>query len=83
MAEDTRPEAPPSLASPEPDTAAMGAGEGGWRARAETAEARLAAIETNLPAALDALRLAAADAEYGARAKRFTTALKALGGSDD
>ena len=54
MAEDTRPEAPPSLASPEPDTAAMGAGEGGWRKRAETAEARLAEITGHVRERLNA-----------------------------
>ena len=36
-----------------------------------------------LPAVLDALRLAAADAEYGARAKRFMAALTALGGDEE
>jgi len=35
---------PSSAASPEPDTAAMGAGEGGWRERAEAAERRLATL---------------------------------------
>ena len=42
-----------------------------------------AALSDHLPAILDALRLAAADAEYGARAKRFMAALTALGGDEE
>ena len=44
--------------------------------------AQLFALGVHLPAVLDALRIAAADMEYGARAKRFTAALKALGGPE-
>ncbi len=44
---------------------------------------RLFALGAHMPAILDALRMAAADAEYGARAKRFTAALVALGGSEE
>ena len=52
-------------------------------AGAAVAELRLAFVSTHLPAILDALRMAAADAEYGARAKRFMAALTALGGDEE
>lgn len=52
-------------------------------ARAEVAEARLAAFEAHLPAVLDALRLAETDTAYGSRAERFTAALGALDGSEE
>lgn len=45
----------------------------------ERRDAQLFALRCHLPAVLDALRVAAADAEYGARAKRFSAALEALG----
>jgi hypothetical protein len=43
----------------------------------------LARYRFHLPAILDALRVAAADCEYGARAKRYKTALDALSGRED
>jgi len=42
-------------------------------------KAQLVAIGMHLPAICDALRLAAADSTYGARAKRYKAALVALG----
>ena len=52
-------------------------------ARAEAAEARLAAFEAHRPAILDALGMAAADTVYSSRAGRFTAALEALDGSEE
>ena len=46
-------------------------------------DAQLFALASVMPAVLDALRAAAADAKYEAQAKRFTAALEVLGGSDD
>ena len=48
----------------------------------ERMRAQLFAFGVHLPAVLDALRLAAADQEYGARARRFRVALEALGGGE-
>ena len=48
----------------------------------ERMRVQLFALAANLPAVLDALRLAAADV-YGARARRFEAALWALGGSEE
>ena len=45
-------------------------------------DAQLFALQCHLPAVLDALREAVADTELGCRAKRFTAALEALGGSE-
>lgn len=51
--------------------------------RARAAEARLAAIEAHLPAAVDALSASAANAEYECQAKPYLEALEALGGGEE
>jgi len=53
------------------------------RLDADRMRVRLFALGAHMPAILDALRLAAADTEFGARAKRFGAALAALGGSEE
>ena len=50
---------------------------------ADRMRVRLFALGAHMPAILDALRLAAADAEYGVRAKRYTAALEALEGGKE
>ncbi len=45
-------------------------------------DAQLFALTSVMPAVLDALRAAAADAKYEAQAKRFTAALEVLGGGE-
>ena len=67
---------------PSPSPVSPGAGAA-ILARAEAAEARLAAFEAHRPAVLDALRMAAADTAYSSRAGRFTAALEALDGSEE
>ena len=48
----------------------------------ERRDAQLFALQCHLPAVLDALSIAVADQEYGARAKRFRDAMEALTGSE-
>ncbi len=50
---------------------------------ADRMRVRLFALGAHMPAILDALRVAAADTEFGARAKRFGAALEALGGGEE
>ena len=50
--------------------------------RNDLRDAQLFALQCHLPAVLDALSVAAADQEYGARAKRFRDAMEALTGSE-
>ena len=45
-------------------------------------DAQLFALASVMPAVLDALRAAAADAKYEAQAQRFTAALEVLGGGE-
>lgn len=52
------------------------------QARAEAAEAKLAAIEPHLPVALDALKTAIASGGYEYERKRYKAALEALESSE-
>jgi hypothetical protein len=45
--------------------------------------AQVFALDAHRPAVFEALRFAAASAEYGSQAKRYLAALKALGGDEE